>query len=204
MKILIKNLATFIFLSVAFSALTGCSKFAGTRSNNNTQVGAVNANSNSPDDAKKDDYPEVPAPILQTELNSLDGTTFKLEDYKGKVVLINFWATWCGPCKAEMPELVKLQEENKEKGFEIIGINADQRDTPDAIKAFGEKMNLNYKLAQSDGDFFSSFLKLSGFGGIPQSFMIDREGRLNGVFLGGGTKTLAKMKKNIGELVDSN
>jgi thiol-disulfide isomerase/thioredoxin len=204
MKILIKNLALFVFLSVGFSGLASCSKFSSIKSNNNAQVAADTANHNSPGEAEKTNYQEIPARIMQADLKSLDGTTFKLEDYKGKVVLINFWATWCGPCKAEMPELVKLQEENKEKGLEIIGVNSDVRDSPDAIKIFGEKMNLNYKLAQSDGDFFENFLEISGFGGIPQSFLIDREGRLHEVFLGGGVKTLAKMKKSVGELVGLN
>ncbi len=65
-------------------------------------------------------------------------------------------------------------------------------------------MKLNYKLAQSDGNFFGDFLKVSGFGGIPQSFLIDREGKLNGVFMGGGEKTIAKVKENVKKLVDTN
>ncbi len=198
MKILIKNLALFIFLSIIFSGLAGCSKFFGTQSNNNSQ-----AADGSLKDTKKDDYPELPPPITQADLKSLDGATFKLTDYKGKVVLINFWATWCGPCRSEMPELVKLQAENKEKGFEIIGIDADQGDSAEAIKAFSEKMNLNYKLARSDVDFFTNFMKVSRFDGIPQSFLIDREGKLNGFFVGGGTKTIAKIKEDVGKLTSS-
>ena len=138
---------------------------------------------------------------MQADLKSTDGGNFKIEDYKGKTVLINFWATWCGPCRAEMPELVKLREKYKDKGFEVIGVNADPEDSIDAIKSFGEKMNLTYKLAQSDLSFFDQFLKISKFEGIPQSFLIDGDGRLRGVFLGGGQNTIEKVKDNVDKLM---
>lgn len=212
MKNFVKNSALFIFLSVAFSGLTSCSNSSSPppppqqQANNN--VTSVNADSSNSTDNKtasssipKSEYPPVSQAIMQADLKSPDGTTFKLEDYKGKVVVVNFWATWCGPCKAEMPELVRLREENKEKGFEIIGVNSDPEDDLAAIKTFGEKMKLTYKIAQGDEEFFEQFLKISKFPGIPQSFLIDREGRLNGVFVGGSPSTLVKLKDGVGKLM---
>src|SRR5689334_22673171 len=83
----------------------------------------------------------TPAPGFQ--LKDLAGHTVRLSDYRGKVVVINFWATWCAPCLAEMPELVKLQRDYKEKGIQIIGVAAatDRRSKALKIK---RKLKLNY------------------------------------------------------------
>jgi thiol-disulfide isomerase/thioredoxin len=202
----IKFGALFIFLSVVFSGLAGCS--SDTKSNNNTteinSTGSVanSINNNSPG-TDKSDYPLMSQAIMQTDLKALDGTTFKLEDYKGKVVVVNFWATWCGPCIKEMPELVKLREENKDKGFEIIGVNADPEEDTSMVKAFVEKQKLTYKIAQSEKDFFGLFYKITKQDVIPQSFLIDREGRLNGAFVGGSGKTLVQLKENIDRLLSA-
>lgn len=134
----------------------------------------------------KSDYPAMPGEIMQTEIFNLDGTKFKLEDYRGKVLLVNLWATWCGPCRREMPDLVKLQQDNKNRGFEIIGVNVDESEDAELIKQFSQSMGLNYQLGMSDHNLYSEFVKLSKFDAIPQSFLIDREGRLTGVFVGGG------------------
>lgn len=141
---------------------------------------------------------------MQADLKSVDGTTFKLEDYKGKVIVVNFWATWCGPCIAEMPQLINLREANKEKGFEIIGVNSDPEDDFEGIKAFAEKKKLTYRVAQSEREFFEPFLKISKFPAIPQSFLIDREGRLRGVFVGGNKKTMVDLKDNVEKLLSAN
>lgn len=210
MKIQIKNLALFIVLSVVFSSLVGCSNSSDAPSSPGNTPASGNgqavktADSGSSGSKAKSDYPELSPEIMQADLKSLDATNFKLEDYKGKVVLVNFWATWCGPCKAEMPELVKLREENKDKGFEVIGVNTDPNEDAELIKTFGEKMKLTYKLAQGEEAFFEEFLKISKFTGIPQSFLIDREGRLNGVYLGGARTTLAKLKDDAAKLLATN
>jgi thiol-disulfide isomerase/thioredoxin len=203
MKVIIKNrrlnVAAFLLGLTAVFLFNGCSTAPQTKADNGNAV-VINVNNNTVTVEKKDassEFPMLPAAILQTELKSIDGSAFKLEDRKGKVVLVNFWATWCGPCKAEMPELVKLYEENKADGFDIIGVDSDTEETPEMIKTFGEKMNLTYQLATGTDEFFSEFLKISKFNGIPQSFLIDREGRLRGVYVGGGSKTVNKLKEDV-------
>ncbi len=83
----------------------------------------------------------------------------------------------------------------------VIGIQTDDSDTPEAVKAFAQKMKLNYQLAYADEKMMNDFLKVSKFGGIPQSFLIDREGKLRGVFLGGGGENVAKIKDSVEKLV---
>lgn len=187
MKSVFRQAFLFVFLTVLLSLLSGCE----------TSNPAAQENTGS-----KGDYPPAPAAIIQAELTKTDGTPFKIEDYKGKVVLVNLWATWCGPCKAEMPELVKIQEAHREKGFEIIGLNIDEEEDAEMIKAFGEQMGLNYQLAKGEYSLGKEFLKISKVDAIPQSFLIDREGRLVGVFIGGGKSSVDKIKNNVARFVE--
>lgn len=184
MKNLIKNLALFIFLTVALLGFTACT--GGSPSTN----GAT----------KKSDYPAVPAALMQAEYTGMDGGKFKLEDYKGKVVLVNLWATWCGPCRNEMPHFIELQDTLRDKGFEILGLDVDE-ESPEMVKDFAGKMKLNYTLGWIEKKDYDEFLKISKFAGIPQSFLISREGQLLGVFTGGGPTTIAKLKDTVGKAV---
>lgn len=151
----------------------------------------------------KSQYPAAPPALMQAELTKTDGTVFKLEDYKGKVLLVNLWATWCGPCKKEIPEFIRIQTANQEKGFEIIGIDSDDNESVDDIKEFGEKMGINYQLAKSEYKVSYEFIKISKFDAIPQTFLIDREGKLVGVYVGGSQENLNKIKQGISKLLNS-
>ena len=150
----------------------------------------------------KSNYPAAPAKIMQTPLTRADASVFKLEDYKGKVILLNLWATWCGPCVKEMPDFEKLYQANKDKGFEIIGVNADDEETAEIVKSFGEKLGINYQLVKSDRDFAIEFIKISKVDAIPQTFLIDREGKLVGVFVGGGGN-VEKIKTSVAKVLGS-
>lgn len=198
MKVLIQNLVLFIVLSIAFSAMVSCTR---------TQTAAVdNTNATAPtgtilpNDKPKSAYPPAPSAIMQNEIKMLDGSTFKLEDKKGKVILVNMWATWCGPCIGEMPHFIELQEKYKDKGFEVIGLDSDD-ESKDDIEAFSAKQKLNYQLGWADGKLLMEFVKLSKLQGIPQSIIIDREGRLNGVFAGGGGKVIGQVKETVDRLM---
>jgi thiol-disulfide isomerase/thioredoxin len=188
MKFAVKNLALFIFLTVALSSFTSC---GGARTENSNANGAT----------KKSEYPSVPAPIMQAEHKGLKGSKIKLEDYKGKVVLINLWATWCRPCLAEMPHLVELQNTYKDKGFEIIGLDIEPEDTEEKVAEFAERMKLNYTLGWIEGKDNNELLKISKFNGIPQSFLISRESQILGIFTGGSPSTIAKLKETVEKAV---
>ncbi|HEY3382382.1 MAG TPA: TlpA disulfide reductase family protein [Vicinamibacterales bacterium] len=85
----------------------------------------------------------TPANLAFT-LKDMNGKDVKLSDFKGKVVLLNFWATWCPPCKMEIPWFVALQEKYKSKGFQAIGVSVD--DTPDKLPPFAQQFKINYPL----------------------------------------------------------
>jgi len=114
-----------------------------------------------------------PDPAPEFNLTGLDGKPVTLADSKGKVILLNFWATWCGPCRAEIPDLVELQ--NKYKGrLQILGLVVDD-DDQDAIKEFAEKFGINYPVALATNDIR---LQYGGIAALPTSFVLDGEGRI--------------------------
>lgn len=178
MKILFK-FSLFIILAAGLAGLTACEKSAGSEKQ------------------KKSDYPAAPEAIMKAELKLVDGTTIKLEDKKGKVVLVNLWATWCGPCRSEMPELIKLQDKYRDQGFEVIGLDTDENETPEQIKEFAAEMKLNYTLGMADDKFFNEFVKLTRQPAIPQSMLINRDGQMTGMFTGAGGSLMEKLKKTV-------
>ena len=200
MKSSLTNLGLFIGLALALSALTNCS---GTGASQNTAVNEVsqNASVNTEPEKKKTDYPPIATAVSQADIKNLDGTTFKVADKKGKVLLLNMWATWCGPCRSEMPTLVKMQDAHRDKGLEVIGLNTDD-ETVEEINKFAADMKLNYTLVWADTGLQSALLKISKFGGIPQSFIIDRDGNLRGVFRGANPADVKKMDELVEMIVN--
>lgn len=202
MKRFLQNIGLLIFLAIILSNLTGCGTTTNSQrldvAENNAQ--SSNVNSNAGKTSKSSEYPPVSTAIMQADIKRLDNSVFKLEELKGKVVLLNLWATWCGPCRAEMPELVALESELKDKGFKIIGLNVDD-ETEAQIKPFVEEMKLNYEIAWADETLYRELLKVSKFNGIPQSFLIDREGHLRGIFTGGSRKVQVQLRENVEKVV---
>jgi thiol-disulfide isomerase/thioredoxin len=97
----------------------------------------------------------------------------KLADYKGKVVIVNFWATWCGPCKMEIPDFVKLYAEYKDKGLVIVGISID--DSPEQLQAFMREFRMNYPVVQMRPEVEDAW---GPFYGYPTSFIVARDGSI--------------------------
>lgn len=180
-----------------FSGLTACT---GSESAGN-QPANSKVESNETVTEPNSKYPAIPVAVAQNEIKKIDDSTFKLEDKKGSVMLLNLWATWCGPCRGEMPHLVEMEEKYRDKKFEVIGLNTDDESVED-INKFAAEMKLNYTLAYADQTLYRELLSISKFNGIPQSFLIDREGRLRGVFLGGGPKVIGTMKETVEKVVN--
>lgn len=202
MKEVISHLFLLAAFAVIFSGLSACT---GTASSQKGPIDeAVPASPAAPANGdtavKKSEYPPIASAVATAEIKNLDGTAFTVNDKKGKVVLLNLWATWCGPCRAEMPALVRMQDKHGAQGFEVIGLNTDDEEV-EKINAFAVTMKLNYPLAWADTGLQSSLLKISKFPGIPQSFLLDREGNLRGVFRGANVADIAKMEETVAKVM---
>jgi thiol-disulfide isomerase/thioredoxin len=200
MKEVFRNLFLFIGFSVTLSAYFGC---GGSENVNNSAVPAPSESPSVTQAKPSSDYPPIATSVDKAEITNLDGSTFKLEDRRGKVVLVNLWATWCGPCRSEMPHLVKMQDAYRSRDFEVIGINVDD-EPKDKIDSFAAEMKLNYTLVWTRGALQNDLLKISKFPGIPQSFLIDRNGHLRGVFRGGGPDAVREMEETVEKTVNEN
>ena len=114
-----------------------------------------------------------PAPVADFTLTDLNGRTISSSELRGKVVLVNFWATWCPPCRAEIPDLIKLQEKYRDK-LVVVGISEDEI-PPDEVKAFVSEQKMNYPVAMTTPALSKIF---RGVSALPTTFVIDRDGKL--------------------------
>jgi thiol-disulfide isomerase/thioredoxin len=108
------------------------------------------------------------------ELKDVSGKAVKSSDFADKVVILDFWATWCGPCRMEIPGFIELQKQYADKGLVVVGVSLDQ-DGASAVKPFIEKMGINYPIVLGDETVVSAF---GGVEGIPTTFIIDRKGQI--------------------------
>ena len=108
------------------------------------------------------------------QLQNLEGKAVKLSDFKGKVVLLNFWATWCPPCRDEIPDLISLQQQYSPRGLVVLGIAMDGRGAA-IVKPFAEKMKINYPLVIGDQKTSEDY---GGIDALPTTFIIDRKGNV--------------------------
>jgi peroxiredoxin len=109
------------------------------------------------------------------ELRSLDGQSVRLSSMRGKPVLLNFWATWCAPCRVEMPWLVQLDQQYRVQGVQIIGLSLDDAGTEKDVATFAKDKGVNYDVLLGNSSVANSY---GGVRFMPQSFFIDRDGKI--------------------------
>jgi len=136
--------------------------------------------------------PQMTNPV-EINLKDMHGRMVKLSDFRGKVVFINFWATWCPPCREEMPAMEKLHQRLKESDFVMVGINLQE--PASLVRAFFKKFKLTFvSLLDSDGEVGTKF----GIRSIPTTIILDKEGRIMGAAIGArkwdGKKAIALFK----------
>jgi peroxiredoxin len=122
-----------------------------------------------------------PAPAVS--FRNLQGQTVKLSQYRGKVVLLNFWATWCDSCRSEIPELIEMQKQFGSRGFTVLGVAMDESSNATVqlyaeepqFNVDGQKMAMNYPIVLGSED---ASLKFGNIGSFPTSFVISRDGKI--------------------------
>ena len=125
----------------------------------------------------------VPPVAWDAEIAAVGGGSFKLSDYKDKTVVLDLWATWCGPCRAEIPHLVALNKEFGGKGVEVIGLTTeDPNSAAEAVADFAKEFKIDYKLGWARGDVAQALM--NGRPTIPQTFVIAPGGRIVTKFMG--------------------
>ena len=136
----------------------------------------------------------IPTPV-DAEFETLDGGSKRLDDYRGQIVLLNFWGTWCPPCVREIPELVRLQPLLEEMGGTVIGPAVDSGSS-DAIREFTEEFGVNYPIFKSNTNQAVGSFAAAGY---PYTLLIDREGVIRKTYL--GPQTLSILLADVQRLV---
>jgi thiol-disulfide isomerase/thioredoxin len=154
-----KRYSILFFLIILGLSITGCKK--------NVKVESENKTSPTVENNKSSDF----APNF--DLTSTKGKTIKLSDYRGKVVIVDFWATWCPPCRKGIPDLIELQKEFK-NDLVVIGVSLDQ-DTKSDVVPFIKKYGINYPIVYGTNQVIMDYGSINA---IPTSFVINKEGKI--------------------------
>ena len=145
---------------------------------------------------KEDSNKPSGSPAPRFSLKSLQGDTLRLTDFKGKVVLLNFFATWCAPCRQEIPDFVRLYNKFKDKGFEIVGIGLDMEGAA-ALGPFAKQFRIPYPVLLGTREVVMDYGEIKG---VPTSFFIDRNGYIAEQFI--GVRPARVLEKTIVELLE--
>ena len=140
-----------------------------------TATTPVNANASAP--AAPPELPDLPLEVAVVPLKDANGASFKLGDFFGKVMVINLWATWCGPCRQEIPELVKLNKEFRSRGVEMIGLSIEDSDaSAEKVRKFIQDFQIDYRIGWAPVQVGAPLMKDNQ--AIPQIFVISRDARI--------------------------
>lgn len=122
---------------------------------------------------EKDTGPQQGQPAPNFQLETLDGDSLELSDLQGKTVLINFWATWCKPCRTEMPDIQKIYEQYRDEGFEVVAVNIAEN--PVSVKGFARQLELDFPIVL---DRDRKVTKQYNIGPLPASLFIAKDGKV--------------------------
>lgn len=138
----------------------------------------------------------IPEEVFNHELKDLEGRSFYLSNYRGQVFVINLWASWCGPCRMEIPELNRIYKEYRGRGVEFVGLTSeDPKASAEDVKEFVSKFKMKYKLGFLDSE--AGRRLLNGRPAIPQTFVVAADGRVVTVFFGYSSREPAVLRENI-------
>jgi thiol-disulfide isomerase/thioredoxin len=145
----------------------------------------------------------LPEKILKRQLNALENGSFSLADFSGKIVVVNLWATWCGPCRREVPEYEKVRKEFAGRSVEFIGLTTeDPRTSSDRVKRFAHDFNFGFRLGWADRETAATLM--NGRNAIPQTLVIAPDGRIIAHWRGysprqGGSQLRATLERALSE-----
>src|ERR1051325_10813648 len=147
-------------------------------------IAVSSCNSNDPPSKTAAARNMLPRQVLEAENRAATGSApIKLGDYSGKVLFINLWATWCGPCRMETPELVRLHKEFQSRGVEMVGLSTENPDaSAESVREFVREFNVDYTIGWAKPEVAQ--IMMAGRTSIPQSFIIARDGRVIRRFIG--------------------
>ena len=151
----------------------------------------VNADGSAPAPAAPID---LPPQVALAPLKDANGASFKLADFFGKVTVVNFWATWCGPCRREIPELVKLHREFQSRGVEVIGLSTEDPDaSAEKVRKFIQDFHIDYRIGWASAEVGVPLMQ--GRTAIPQIFVISRDAFILKRFVGYSANTSTELKQ---------
>lgn len=192
-------LVVFVLLAIAFSS--SCNNEANYEATNNPAAPTPGAPR--PGTQPSPAASMFPESLKQTAMKTIDGQELRLANYSGKVLVLDLWATWCGPCRYEIPDLVALHKDYQGRGVEVVGLtiegltDEEQQQKSPAVHAFASQFKISYTLGWADRSLAVALLSPSG--SIPQTYVIGRDGRIVGHFTGydSGGSTAARIRQTV-------
>ncbi len=140
--------------------------------------------------------PKEPASAPDFTLKTIEGQEIVLSGLRGKVVLLDFWATWCGPCKESIPHLIQLYKNYQDKGFELIGMSTDKAGEVEMVRRFVNSMDIPYPIIMTPEEVARNY-KITG---LPTTILIDREGKVREKIVGFNSAIGQQIVARVGEL----